>query len=194
MAGKIAALCSNARVMYSEEEKQWQVAGDPTEAAMLVFAQKVGFHKDELMEEMPIVAEVPFNYKLRYHAVVNGQADKKILAVAGAPEEILNISSSVWHDGKNQPLSNEEKMELEKIFYQMSSEGLRVIAVAEGSNIPERLEPAAVNNLTFIGFLGMKDALRLEIPDAMRQATAAGIRVIMITGDYKITAEAIARE
>jgi len=193
-AGKIAAYCASARVMFSAEENLWRVAGDPTEAAMLVFAQKLGFHKDEMEQEKPILAEIPFDYKLKYHAVVHGTSDKKFLTVVGAPEVILKLSDKIWHDSKSHHLGVKEKEELEATFVRMSQDGLRVIAFAETSNVPHKLNPEAIRDLTFVGFYGMKDALRPEVADAMQRATSAGIRVVMITGDHKITAQAIAKE
>ncbi len=192
-AGKIAAFCANARVMFSEEEKVWRVAGDPTEAAMLVFAQKLGFHKDALERESHLVSEIPFDYKLKYHATVHNDNGKKLLAVVGAPEVILDLSK----------ISKEKKQELESVFIALSQEGLRVIALAEknlahhglgGGGTSETLDPTHISGLTFVGFFGMKDALRPEVADAMQKATSAGIRVVMITGDHKITACAIAKE
>lgn len=194
LMAKLSTFSSNARIMYSEEKKEWKVAGDPTEAAMLVFSQKVGIHKEDLENEIPIVAEIPFDYKLKYHATIHQDKNKKIMSVVGAPETILNLSEKIWKNGKSHELSKEEKEKLEKIFSKMSEEGLRVIAVAESENVPEILAPNIIKGLTFVGFFGIKDALRSEIADAMIQAKSAGIKVVMITGDHKITAEAIAKE
>ena len=193
-AGKVASFCASARVMLSEETNQWSVAGDPTEAAMLVFAQKIGFHKDQMEQETPLLTEIPFDYKLKYHAVVHGTADKKMLTVVGAPEVILKLSDKIWHEGKNHHLAPKEKAQLEETFVRMSQEGLRVIAFAETTDVPHNLTPEAIGNLTFGGFYGMKDALRPEVADALQRATSAGIRVVMITGDHRITAQAIAKE
>ena len=175
-AGKVGLFCANARVMFSEEEKIWRVAGDPTEAAMLVLAQKLGFHKDDLERESPLVDEIPFDYRLKYHATVHQLDGQEFLTVVGAPEIILGLSR----------LLKEEKQELESVFLSMSREGLRVVALAFG--------PGTIDNLTFVGFFGMKDALRPEVADAMQKAATAGIRVVMITGDHKVTAQAIAKE
>ncbi len=194
LAGRIAAYCASARVMFSAEENLWRVAGDPTEAAMLVFAQKLGMHKDEMEQEMPILSEIPFDYKLKYHAVVHGAASKKFLTVVGAPEVILGLSNKIWRDGKNHHLGTKEKEELEATFVRLSQEGLRVIAFAETSDVSHKLTPETISGLTFVGFYGMKDALRLEVAEAMQRTTSAGIRVVMITGDHKITAQAIAKE
>ncbi len=218
LTGKIAAFSASARVMFFEETGQWRVAGDPTEAALLVFAQKLGFHKDDLERESPLIAEIPFDYKLKYHATANRLLGQKFLAVVGAPEEILNLSSKIWRGGRSYPLSDEEKSELESIFFSMSLDGLRIVALAESRiadrdpdarqdensgalapplrerSGPEALLPEEISSLTFVGFLGMKDALRPEAAEAVKKAVSAGIRVVMITGDHKITAQAVAKE
>lgn len=193
LAGKIATYCSDARVKFVEENNQWQIAGDPTEAAMLVFAQKLGVNKDKIEHLSPITAQIPFDYKLKYHAVAHGKS-KKTLTMVGAPEVILKLSERIWHNGKNNALSKKEKNELETIFVNMSREGLRVVAFAETENVPNVLNPDTIAGLTFVGFFAIKDALRAEVAIAIQQATLAGIKVIMITGDHKITAAAIARE
>ncbi|MEK7582099.1 MAG: HAD-IC family P-type ATPase [Patescibacteria group bacterium] len=193
-AGKIAAFCANARVMFSEEEKIWHIAGDPTEAAMFVLAEKLGFHKDDLERESLPIGEISFDYKLKYHATVHRLGNQKFLTVVGAPEVILGLSQKLWRGGKSYPLLKEEKQKLESVFLSMSRDGLRVIALAETRDVPEILKPEEIKSLTFVGFFGMKDALRPEVTDAMQKAVFAGIRVVMITGDHKITAQAIAKE
>lgn len=220
--GKIAAFCASARVMFSETDKVWRVSGDPTEAAMLVFAEKLGFHKYDLERESPLVGEIPFDYKLKYHATIHKFDSQKFLTVVGAPEVILGLSQKVWRAplesslypsdasktsadvskedlltaraGESQHLSDEEKQEMESVFLSMSREGLRVVALAETRDAPEILEPKEIKSLTFVGFFGMKDALRPEVAEAMKKAVSAGIRVVMITGDHKITAQTIAKE
>ncbi len=193
-AGKIAAYCANARIMYLEKNKRWQIAGDPTEAAMLVFAQKLGFHKTVLENKVPIIAEIPFDYKLKYHALIYRLDNKKILTVVGAPEIILGLSSKIWRDNKSFQFKKEEKKQLESIFTKMSENGLRVIAFAETLNTPDELKAEKINNLTFVGFYGIQDTLRVEAINAIQKAKNAGIRVIMITGDHKSTAIAIAKQ
>ncbi|MDO8536960.1 MAG: HAD-IC family P-type ATPase [bacterium] len=193
-AGKIAVFCSDARVMFSEESRQWRISGDPTEAAMLVLAQKLGFHKDDMEKESPLIAEIPFDYKLKYHATVHGNGDKKLLAIAGAPEVILELSQKIWRDGKNHELTEADKKELENVFIRMSEAGLRVVAFAESSRIPDTLNPKEIHSLTFVGFFGMEDTLRPEVREATKKAISAGMRVVMITGDYKVTAQAVAEK
>lgn len=193
-AGKIAAFCANAHLMFSEEDKTWRISGDPTEAAMLVLAQKLGFHKDFLEQESPLIAEIPFDYKLKYHATVHKDGNKNFLAVVGAPEIILSLSHKIWDSGKTIYLSREKRQELESVFLALSQEGLRVVALAVIEDAPETLAPEKIHSLAFVGFFGMKDALRSEATAAMQKANSAGIRVVMITGDHKATAQAIAKE
>jgi Ca2+-transporting ATPase len=192
--GKIAAFCASARVMFSEENKQWLVSGDPTEAAMLVLSQKLGFHKDDLEKESPLLAEIPFDYRLRYHAAIHQVEDKKMLSVVGAPETVLGLCKKVWRGGKSFLLESEERRNLEKIFLEMSENGLRVVALAKTVKPPEILKSEDIKELVFVGFLGMQDALRLEVGEALQKAVSAGMKVVMITGDHKITAQAIARD
>jgi len=192
--GKIAAFCAKAHVMFSEEEKVWHVAGDPTEAAMLVLAEKFGFYKDDLERESPLVGEIPFDYKLKYHATVHQLDGQKSLAVVGAPEVVLGLSQKIWHAGKSHSLKEEERLELESIFLSMSQVGLRVVALAETNDVPEILASEEIKSLTFVGFFGMKDTLRPEVAEAIQKTSSAGIRVVMITGDHKLTAQAIAKE
>jgi len=192
--GKLATFGANARVTFMGEEKVWRVTGDPTEAAMLVFARKLGFHKNDLEHESPLISEMPFDYKLKYHATVHQEKHQKFLTIIGAPEAVLHRSEKIWRSGKSYPLSKEEKLELEAIFFSMSERGLRVIALAERHDVPDITKLETIDNLTFVGFFGMKDALRTEVEEAIEKAFLAGIKVVMITGDHRLTAQTIAKE
>jgi len=190
-AGKIAAFCASARTTFSGEEKKWSVSGDPTEAAMFVFAQKVGFDKDELERESPLLSETPFDYALKYHATIHAAGKKQLHAVVGAPEAVLSLCSKIRRGGADRALGKKEKENLEQIFANLSDEGLRVVAFASATSARG---DDSLPHLTFGGFFGMKDGLRPEVALAMERAREAGIRVVMITGDHKLTARAIARE
>jgi Ca2+-transporting ATPase len=192
--GKIAALCSNARVMYSEEKQEWRISGDPTEAAILVVSQKLGFHKEDLVRESPFLSEIPFSYKTKYRAVLNKMSNGHLLSAIGAPEEILKFSKKIWRDGKEHSLTEKDREELESRLLAMSEEGLRVVAVSERHTSHDVIDSENVHDMVFVGFFGMKDALRPEVASSTKKAVAAGMRVVMITGDYEITARAIARE
>ncbi|MFA4890348.1 MAG: HAD-IC family P-type ATPase [Candidatus Paceibacterota bacterium] len=185
LAGRVASFCANAHTFFLEEEKRWHIAGDPTEAAIGVFAEKIGFHKDELERESPRIADIPFDYKNKYHATLHEEVGGGgFLTVVGAPEVILDLSK----------LSEEEKMKLESVFHKMSEDGLRVLAFAAKKGKKENISPEDVNNLTFAGFFGIKDSLRPEAIESIGKAKSAGIKVVMITGDHKITAMSIAKE
>jgi len=194
LAGKIAVFCANARVMFDENSKQWSVSGDPTEAAMNIFGQKLGLNKDQLENESPLVVDLPFDYKLKYHATVHLLGGKKFLAVAGAPEEILKLCKRNWRNDKSFQLKAKEKEELESIFLEMSKNGMRVVALAGNFVVKDILKTEEINDLTFVGFLGMRDSLRPEVSEAIKKIISANIKVVMITGDHKNTALTIAGE
>jgi Ca2+-transporting ATPase len=193
-AGKISAFCANAHAAYDSENEKWQVFGDPTEVALAVFAEKIGFRKDDLERESPQTAEIPFDYKTKYHATNHNVDGRILLTVVGAPEVVLGLSSKKWSQNTTHQLSVEDKKNLEAIFMEMSQKGLRVLALAIEENAPKTISQEGIRDLAFVGFVGMKDALRPEVKDAMQRAMDAGIRVVMITGDHKLTAQAIAKE
>jgi magnesium-transporting ATPase (P-type) len=193
-AGKIAAFCANARAAYDSENKQWRVFGDPTEAALAVFAEKIGFRKDDLERESPQTAEIPFDYKVKYRATSHSVDGRALFAIVGAPEVVLELSSKKWNQNAAGRLLVEDKKNLESVFTEMSQKGLRVLALAIKENASKTISREGIHDLVFVGFVGMKDALRPEVKEAMKRATDAGIRVVMITGDHKLTAQAIAKE
>lgn len=193
-AGKIAAFCANARVMYSEEDKRFRVTGDPTEAAMFVLSQKLGFHKDDLERESSVLGEIPFDYRLKYHTMLHVADGKNFLTAVGAPEVILKLSETIWLNGKRKELTSADRENLESVFHQMSRDGLRVVAFATDPDFGKILKPENIKNLVFVGFYGMRDATRPEAASAIKKAESAGVKVVMITGDYKITAQTIAKE
>lgn len=194
LAGKMAVFCANARVSYSASEERWRVSGDPTEAAMRVFAEKVGFKKDDLVRESPLVAEIPFDYRLKYHATVHRIEGENVLTVTGAPEVVLAHSAHILRDGAKHPLGKGDIARLDTTVAEMSERGLRVVAIGMREYRTSEISPETVEELTLVGFLGMQDVLRPEVAAAMERAAAASIRVVMITGDHKLTARAVAQE
>ena len=194
LLGKVAALSANARVFFSEAEGRWHVTGDPTEAAIRVFGEKMGFLKDDSLSESPLVSEIPFDYRLKYHAAVFSIEGKEVLVVSGAPETVFALCSHVRRAGSDHPFREADREEAEKTLAKMSGHGLRVVAVAMRERFSGALAPEKVEELTFLGLFGMQDILRPEVADAMERASAAGIKVVMITGDHILTARAIAKE
>ncbi len=194
LAGQAAAFSSGSRVLFREDGGEWRAEGDPTEAALQVFAEKAGFRRDEVESNYPLIDEMPFDYRLKFHAAVRRVRGRSHLAVVGAPEEILKRSSTVWLSGREKTISADERAELAKVAEGMSRDGLRVIAFAGSRCRLKAIDPSVLPALAFIGFFGMKDGLRPEVKEALIRAQSAGIRVVMITGDHRLTAEAVARE
>lgn len=194
LLGKMSALSTSARVFFSESGNQWKVTGDPTEGAIGVFGEKAGFKKDDVLHESPVISEFPFDYRLKYHAALFSEEEGNLLVVSGAPESVLSLSTTIRRDGKNSALSHDERASALKALAEMSDRGLRVVALAMRERFDDSLTPESIKELTFAGFFGMEDTLRPEVADAMLRASAAGIRVVMITGDYTFTARAIAKE
>lgn len=191
---KAAALSANAQAMFLEDKQLWQVSGDPTEAAMTVFAEKIGLHKDELEVSSPKIGEIPFSYQSKYHGVLHQAGANSVLTVVGAPEVVLNLCVAEWAETRHTPLSVGRIKELAKQIEDMSSRGLRVVAVAMTDFTGQSLSSDRVTRLAFLGLLGMKDVLRPEAKEALTRAREAGMKVVMITGDHRLTAEAIATE
>lgn len=179
LAGKIASFAS-AELIYTAETSKWQVSGDPTEGALLVLAEKIGFKPEDMQKRHEVLQDIPFDYQLKFHGVVYKDGPKQTLAVVGAPEAIAklcHIPEKDMHD-KVGPLV---------------SDGLRVVAFAF-ANVAGQIDTADIPKLTFGGLYGMRDSLHAEVPAAVEAVIAGGIRVIMITGDHKLTAQAIAKQ
>ena len=191
---RISAFCANAHVAFSQEKQIWQVSGDPTEAALLVFSEKLGLAKVDLEKEAPQLAEIPFSYRTKYHAVLHADGSQGVLTAVGAPEAIMKACVSTWQEGKNVDFGADRITEIEGAVERMSKEGLRVLGVATRVLPQHSLAMEDVKDLTFVGLVGMKDVLREEVAPALAKAREAGVKVVMITGDHRITARAIAEE
>lgn len=192
--GKIGALCSSAHLAFDENLKTWKISGDPTEAATLVFSQKLGFQKSDLEKEFVKIEENPFDYKLKYHAVLHKENNKNLLSVVGAPEEIMDISEKQWSPSRVIALSSEEKEKLKDVFSKMSEKGLRVVALGIKKLEKEEKIPEKLSDIEFVGFLGIEDSPRIEVGEAVNKVKSANIKLVMMTGDHKVTARAIAKE
>lgn len=193
-AGKLATFCSNARVVLKEADKTWKVSGDPTEAALLVFGEKVGFHKDELEQEEPQINDVPFDSALKYHVTLHSVKKKNFVTIMGAPESVLAVSGNMRVAGRARKMTEANKQEMEAIIHSLSRDGLRVIAFAYVPDYAGELNQQEIRDATFVGLFGMRDVLREGVKESIEIAKANGLRVVMITGDHKVTAETIARD
>ena len=194
LAGRVAAFCANARVSYDEAEKIWRVSGDPTEAALLVFATKTGFNQEILRAESPPLFELPFDSAYRYHLMIHRVRRARFLTAVGAPESILPLCRSAWEGDAVHDFTPSLCARSEEVGVHLAREGFRVLACAIHRNAPAAVSPKKMPPLTLVGFFGMRDPLRSEVPEAMRKVREAHLRVIMLTGDHTETALAIARE
>ena len=193
-AGRSAVLVSSARVFFHEKEGIWRVSGDPTEASLLVFGEKLGFHRDDIEKEYPRVREIPFSSDIKMRAVINREKGTNILRVVGAPEVVLPVANRVF-DGTGVSEINElKKKEIAAAVASMSHAGLRVVVCAESHSVSDAIDPKNLPPLELVAIFGIADAIRSEVPAALRSAREAGIAVVMITGDHKVTAMSIARK
>lgn len=194
MAGKLAAFCANARISMKEGEGVLRVIGDPTEAALRVFGEKVGFSKDELESEEPQITEIPFDSKNKYHATLHQVGKKKFMTVLGAPEVILQLCESIRVEGRKKKMTEAARKEIETAIHEMSRKSLRVLICGVIENYQGNFGTDEIKGLTFASIYGMRDVLRPGVKESIEEARALGLRVIMITGDHRDTAESIARE
>ena len=191
---KLAAamtLCCDA--VYSPDGAQ----GEPTEAALVNFGAANGQIKPELENEQPRVAEAPFDSMRKMMSTVHKCGDSYIQYTKGAPDEVLKCCTSYLDSGEVLPLTDEKRQEILSVNHAMADRALRVLAAAEcrWDALPEDCSPANLEHeLCFIGLTGMIDPVRPEVKAAIDECRRAGIRPIMITGDHKDTAVAIARE
>jgi len=194
---RIGSLCNNAR-LEKNEKNEWQILGDPTEGALIVVAAKSGIWQGETGNQYPRVAEIPFDsLRKRMSTIHVTPKGRKIAYVKGAPEIVLERCESIYENGKVRKLNKKDKVRIPEVTQQMAGEALRLLAMAykELPNGSQDFSPEQVEKkLTFVGLAGMIDPPRKEVPDAIRLCKQAGIKSVMITGDHKLTAVAIAKE
>jgi Ca2+-transporting ATPase len=197
VAGIIASLASRASVRFLEEEQKYKVVGDPTEAAMAVLGEKLGFGREVMLEKYAEAAEIPFDYKNKFRAVYYEHNGEIFCAATGAPEVILKHSTRYIESGQIHELTESNIKVFEKVLQEFSQSGLRVVAFGYKNFLEpkkENLPNLAIKNLIFGGFYAIEDAVRPEAKESVKLAKEAGLKVVMITGDHKITAKAIATE
>ena len=211
-------LCNDASL--KREGDRWVCEGDPTEGALVVAAMRAGLDADVLRSEQPRVAELAFTSERKMmstlHAPLSAQALQEILAVSedrrhlslaeigakmlyvkGAPERILNACTHHLVDGERIPLTEYDRKQYHFQNQEMATRALRVLGLASRSfpgDVPQLRAQGMESDLTFLGLVGMMDAPRQDAIGAIRRCKKAGIQVVMITGDHKLTAMAVARE
>jgi magnesium-transporting ATPase (P-type) len=194
---EISALCNSAKVEPpSDRNRSWSIVGDPTDGALLVAALKYGLNVQSIVAQKPVSHIVPFDSKRKRMTTIH-KHDHKILAYTkGAPRSILSICNRIIVEDKIENLDKEYLGSVEEKIRGFADEGLRVIAMAY-SDSKENGAFTAKNierDLIFVGLAAMKDPSRPEVKDAVRLAKQAGVKTVIITGDYGPTARAIAEE
>jgi len=196
LMAKISILCNDA--IYNQKEAS--VIGDPTEAAMLVLAAKVGITKEALENDHKRLQEIPFDSSRKLMSTYNIEGNHVVMNTKGAPDAIIHHATHIYADGTVQPMTDDVRARLLSQNEQFASEALRVLGFAfkEFPNIAlsdvNHLvnDPAAEQELVYVGMMCMIDPPRDEVKESIEQCHDAGINVKMITGDHKTTAAAIA--
>jgi magnesium-transporting ATPase (P-type) len=190
-----AGLASNARLVRRDDA--WAVLGDPTEAAIVVACSKAGVELAEEASRRPRVHELPFDsHRKRMSTLHDAGADRLVLLSKGAPRELIGRCTTTIVDGAEVNLDDRRRGDVEAANDDMSRRGLRVLAVARraiAGPVTDRSPEALEHDLCLLGLVAMMDPPRPEVEAAVATCARAGIRPIMITGDYGLTAESIAR-
>ena len=185
IALRIGALCNNANIL--QEEGNWVVAGDPTEGSLLTVAGKKGFTKAGLEKEYSFIEENPFDSERKMMSILRRDNGQKKLFVKGAPDVLIKRAKKSLIDGREVPINREE---IERANSELASKAFRVLAVAYQTNMDAPIE----EDLVFVALIAMHDPPRPEVKDAIAECKRAGIETVMVTGDHKKTAMAIAGE
>ena len=191
-----ACLCSNAHLERSHGHRRW--SGDPTEAALLIAAQERQLDAEILQQRHPRRRELPFDSRRRrMSVVVEGDGGQLLLITKGAPVEMISQCSAALTATGVRPMDREGRRRALEANDALASQGYRVLAVAQragdGALLSGRAEELE-RDLVLVGLVALYDPPRPEVPEAIRQCHQAGIRVTMVTGDYGLTAQAIARQ
>ena len=196
LALKIVTLCNEAFIENPEEALERQVVrGKPTEKALLLAGMQAGLNKKDLEKDQPEIDKLPFDPVYKYSATLHRLKEKEnILYVMGAPEIILAKSKFLDINGRKEKLSEIRIKELKKKIDEFTRKGQRVLAASYKKFRGQELEESAVNDLIFVSLIALHDPLRKEVKEAIRICRSAGMKPIIVTGDHKLTAQAIAGE
>lgn len=194
MALKIGTLCNSAE-LHQNAEKAWSIAGDPTEGALLTVAGKAKLFKRDLEQKNPILGEIPFDSERKRMSMVRKTEEGPMLFIKGATDIILAHTESILLNGKVEPLTDERKKSTLDANAHLASQALRVLAVGyrplpQNSKINSSIE----DKIILVGLIAMMDPPRPEVKKSIETCRKAGITTVMITGDHKETAIAVAKE
>lgn len=187
---RIGSLCNNSHL-----HNGGKFSGDPTEGALVVAAEKAGISQDELNRRFPRVEEIPFDSERKRMTTIHRTLGGSEAYMKGACEIVLDLCSSVLEEGKVRRLTPERRREILNANSEMADGALRVLAFAYRKLDSKNYSPDKVEReMIFVGLMGMMDPPREEVFNAVKRCEQAGMRVVMITGDHKITALAVAKE
>jgi P-type Ca2+ transporter type 2C len=197
-----ALLCNDARLeerCEADGSVAWNIVGDPTEAAMAVAAVKAGYEHGELAAAWPRVQEIPFDSERKRMTTIHrhGEDGELLAFVKGAPDVVLDLCTHVAMNGRPLELTPDLRRDILEQNRRMAGDALRVLAVAYRTldAMPATVDATTVeHDLVFVGLMGMMDPARPEVVEALKVSRGAGLKSIMVTGDYKETAQAIARD
>ncbi len=190
-------LCTDAHLKILPDGTA-EYSGDPTETAIVDVALQYGVNKNEVEDKYIRVSEVPFDSERKRMATLNKHPDGQIIVnVKGGLDEVLSVTKNILVEGAIRTITDQDIATIVEQNNQMAQNAIRVLAVAqkEINDIPSDVNPQSIEfDLTFVGLLGMIDPARPEAIEAVAKCRTAGIRPVMITGDHKVTAVAIAKE
>ena len=190
-------LCNDAKLEKDTALGRWIVKGDPTEGALLVAAAKTGLWKEEVEKQQPRVGEIPFSSETKRMTTVHAAASgRKTAYMKGAPEIVLAKCTRILSDGKVTKLTEDDRTNILKMNEAMAKQALRNLGLAF-RELPEKVNTFDENiekDFVFVGIMGMIDPPREEVKEAIYTCKKAGIDVVMVTGDHKLTAIAVAKE
>ncbi|MEK7516796.1 MAG: HAD-IC family P-type ATPase [Patescibacteria group bacterium] len=198
MTLRFGLLCNDAAITNQESPfAEWKAIGDSTETALLLAAIQAGFDPEEYRKRFPRLDEIPFDSERKFMATLHRSAAREgVICLKGAPEVVLEQSSSLAIDGKSAPITPVLRKEIAGHIERLSGSGLRLLAVGY-KKVPAEVTTLAeseIADMVLVGLVGLKDPLRPSVAETLRQARAAGVRPIIVTGDHRKTAEMIAEE
>ena len=190
---EIGALCNDTTLVA--DDGGWRINGDPTEGALVVAAAKAGLQQQELNEQSPRIGEIPFSSETKRMTTIHQTPRGKAAYSKGASEVILKSCSHILSGGEERKLTDKDRDSILSVAGGMADDALRILGMAY-KHLPDTADAAekAEQDMVFVGFCGMIDPPREEVKEAIKLCDRAGIKSVMITGDYKLTAVAIARE
>jgi len=190
---EISALCNDTSL--ASVNGTWGIKGDPTEGALVVAAAKAGLWQKDLSSQCPRLGEIPFSSETKRMTIVHQSPRGKIACSKGAPEVILSSCSHICSNGRERELTKKDRDNILSAAQEMAGNALRVLGMAY-KQLPHAavINEAIEQDMVFVGLAGMIDPPREEVKEAVKLCDHAGIKSVMITGDHKLTAIAIAKE